>query len=84
MGSNKHEILPRSIAIDGKHILLLAQEIGDPRWNHFVSELSKQTGVPESVIFQIVEALAKDTHRKKNTRHSCQIAPLEIVFGIFL
>lgn len=48
--------------------LLLAQEIGDPRWNHFVSELSKRTGVPEGGIFQIVEALAKDALRK-NTRH---------------
>lgn len=48
--------------------LLRARMIGDPRWSQFVSELSRRTGVPEGGIFQIVEAVAKDTLRK-NTRH---------------
>ena len=48
--------------------LMRAKMIGDPRWNQFCQELSKRTGIHESSIYQVVEALVKDSfHHKKNT-----------------
>lgn len=48
--------------------LMRAKSIGDPRWNQFVTELAKRTGIPEGGIYQVVEALVKDSfRRRKNT-----------------